>query len=139
MEHLKHIAGLSGVPVLFCGEDVMMDGKVLCTGKIRGVVLPGMRVRRRIVTSSVGSHISKFKNKRELISVLRDIVMSMLNMLFICVLLNSPFIQRLRNLLTKKILSIVTLVTATSFYMIPLPMALPVGIKVLPRISVKGC
>jgi Fungal protein kinase len=94
IQHLEHISGIQGVPEYFCGEDVMIDGKVICTGDIRGVRLPTMRVRRRIVTSTIGSHISDFKSKRELISALRDIVISALNIFFIYVLLNSPFTQR---------------------------------------------
>jgi serine/threonine protein kinase len=77
IQHLEHISGVRGVPELYCGEDVMMDGKVFCTGDIRGTMLPTMRIRRRIVTSSVGSHIADFHNKRELISAFRDIVITL--------------------------------------------------------------
>jgi hypothetical protein len=93
-DHLKHIAGVQGVPELYCGEDVLINGKVLCTGDIRGIKLPTMRVRRRIVTKSFGSHIADFRNKRELISAFKDIVLSALNIFSFCVLLIFPFTQR---------------------------------------------
>ena len=45
IQHLQHIAGVPGVPVFVCGEDVTIDGKVLCTGNIRGVRLTTMCVQ----------------------------------------------------------------------------------------------
>ena len=87
-EILKVLDGIKGVPQLFCGGNVCVDGETISTG----VIWEGwgdsarVRVRRRIVTSSIGSHIATFSSKRELISVLRDIVISMklLSMLEIC-------------------------------------------------------
>ena len=79
-EHLKHIAGVRDVPEFVCGEDVSIDGQALCTGNIRGIKSGTMRVRRRIVTAGIGSHIAEFRTKRELISALRDVVLiSVLN------------------------------------------------------------
>jgi len=82
IQHLQHIAGVQGVPDYFCGEDVSVDEKILCTSNIRGCSLPTTRVRRRIVTCSIGSQIADFNNKRELISAFRDIVISVLNIVF---------------------------------------------------------
>lgn len=124
IQHLQHIAGVQGVPVLFCGEDVSVDRKVLSTSNIRGGGLnwPATRVRRRIVTSSVGSHIADFRSKRELISALRDVVISMSNIFFICVLSNFLFTQHSKNSLRKRMPSIVTLVSVISFYLSPIAM-----------------
>ena len=83
IEHLEHIKGMRGVPVYVCGEDVSIDGKVLCTGNIRGILLPTMRVRRRIVTSSIGHHISQFRTKRELISAFKDVTVGVLNIFYL--------------------------------------------------------
>jgi hypothetical protein len=94
IQHLKDIAGVRGVPEFYCGEDVLINGKLLCTGNIRGVKLATMRVRRRIVTKSFGSPIAHFRNKRELISAFRDVVLSALNICSFCVLLIFPFTQR---------------------------------------------
>jgi Fungal protein kinase len=93
IQHFEHILGIQGIPEYVCSEDVMMDGKVICTGNIQGVRLPVMHVQWRIVISTIGSHISNFKIKWELISALRDIIISALNIFFIYVLLNSPFTQ----------------------------------------------
>jgi hypothetical protein len=101
-QHLKHIAGIKGVPEYICGEDVSVDGKVLSTGNIRGFQLPTSRLRRRIVTSSIGSHIAEFRSKRELISVFRDIVTSTSIIFSICVILNFPVHSALKELATKK-------------------------------------
>ena len=78
-QHLIHVAEVCGVPEFVCGEDVLVDGKELCTGNLRGLQLSTIRVRRRIVTASIGSHISDFRTKRELISALKDIIISTLN------------------------------------------------------------
>jgi hypothetical protein len=72
-EHLKKVAGVTGVPELFCAEDITG----LSTGNLRFSLNSDKsreRIRRRIVTSSCGSHIATFRSKPELISVLRDIV-----------------------------------------------------------------
>jgi protein kinase-like protein len=94
IQHLQHVAGVQGVPKFICGEDVMINKQLLSTGNIRGVQLESMRVRRRIVTSSIGSHISDFRTKRELISAFRDVVVSALNIFSLYVLLIFPFPQR---------------------------------------------
>ena len=73
VEHLKKVAGVEGVPMLFCAEDI----PGLSTGNLRLSINSDRnreRIRRRIVTSSCGSHIATFSSKRELISALRDIV-----------------------------------------------------------------
>jgi hypothetical protein len=75
VEHLKHVAGVEGVPELFCAEDI----PGLSTGNLRLGLNNDKnreRIRRRIVTSSCGSHIATFRSKRELISALKDIVVS---------------------------------------------------------------
>lgn len=81
IDHLKHIGGMQGVPKFFCGEDISVDvdGKVLSTGNIQGGELPTMRMRRRIITCSIGSHIADFNSKKELLSAFRDVVISELN------------------------------------------------------------
>jgi len=63
-QHLIHVAGVHGVPEFVCGEDVSVDGKELCTSNLRGLQLSMIRVRQRIVTASIGSHISDFRTKR---------------------------------------------------------------------------
>jgi Fungal protein kinase len=77
--HLKRIQGVSGVPVLHGGSDVKISDKLLTTWLIRqgfyGIVGKS-RVRRRLVSSSIGVPISQFKTKRELISAFRDIAES---------------------------------------------------------------
>lgn len=79
MRHLKRIQGVQGVPVLEHGWNVKILNEVLSTWLIRrgnyGSIL-GSRVRRRLVTSSIGVPISQFKTKRELISAFRDITES---------------------------------------------------------------
>ena len=87
IDHLKHVAGIQGVPKFFCGEDVFVEKKQLSTSNIRGGEMTTTRVRRRIVTCSVGSHIADFNSKKELLSVFRDVVISGLNIFFICRLL----------------------------------------------------
>lgn len=78
---LRELVGMKGVPQLFCGGDVSTnDPKVpLSTGILRGIWgdQNRVRVRRRTVTSTIGDHIATFSSKRELISVLRDIAISM--------------------------------------------------------------
>jgi hypothetical protein len=74
-EHLRKVAGVEGVSEVFCSEDI--GG--LSTGNLRCGVNDDKnkeRIRRRIVTSTCGSHIATFRSKRELISALRDIVVS---------------------------------------------------------------
>jgi hypothetical protein len=77
---LEGLLGMKGVPQLFCGGDVYVEGIILSTGTIRAGGWGDsarVRYRRRIVTSSIGAHVATFSSKRELISVLRDIVISM--------------------------------------------------------------
>ena len=76
VQHLEKVAGTEGVPELFCAEDI----PGLSTGNLRGSLHGDEnkeRIRRRIVTSSCGSHIASFRSKQELISALKDIVVSM--------------------------------------------------------------
>jgi hypothetical protein len=79
-ELLKGLRGMKGVPQLFCGGNVV-DGKtIISTGLIRGNGWGDsnrIRIRRRTVSSSIGAHVASFSSKRELISILRDIVISM--------------------------------------------------------------
>jgi hypothetical protein len=75
-EHLKTVAGVEGVSEVFCSEDI--EG--ISTGNLRRGLYDNEnreRIRRRIVTSTCGSHIATFRSKRELISALKDIVFSM--------------------------------------------------------------
>lgn len=75
VEHLNEVAGVEGVPTLFCAEDI----PDVSTGNLRRSLVvkeTRERIRRRIVTSSCGSHIADFNSKRELISALKDIVVS---------------------------------------------------------------
>lgn len=77
---LAKLQGIKGVPQFFCGGDVSFNGKLLTTGNIRHNMWGDqkrVRVRRRIVTSSIGAHIASFSSKKELISAFRDIVTSM--------------------------------------------------------------
>jgi hypothetical protein len=76
-KHLENIRGMEGIPKLVCTEDIAIDGVALSTGSVRRGLNANenrVRIRRRIVTSSCGSHIAEFRSKRELISALRDIV-----------------------------------------------------------------
>ena len=48
--HLEHIAGVQGLPVLFCGGDARVDWKLLCTSNIRkglGTKLQKGRIRSK--------------------------------------------------------------------------------------------
>ena len=79
LDHLHRIRGVEGVPSLHMGGDVEKNGKPLSTWLIRRGdygIQARSRVRRRLVIASVGSPISSFKSKRELISGFRDIVKS---------------------------------------------------------------
>ena len=74
-EHLTKLAGMAGIPKLFCAEDI----PGLSTGNLRCSLNSDKnkhRIRRRIVTSSCGSHIATFRSKRELLLALKDIVVS---------------------------------------------------------------
>jgi Fungal protein kinase len=78
-KHLQNIGEMEGIPMLFCSEDISIDGVPLSTGRLRHGIYGNSdmeRIRRRIVTSSCGSHIAEFHSKRELISALKDIVVS---------------------------------------------------------------
>ena len=73
VEHLEKVTGVAGIPELFCAEDI----PGLSTGNLRCGIHGDKnkeRIRRRIVTSTCGSHIATFCSKRELISALKDIV-----------------------------------------------------------------
>jgi hypothetical protein len=77
---LNGLKGIKGISQLFCGGDVCVDGTILSTGLIRNNLWGDqnrIRNRRRTVTSSIGAHIASFGSKRELISALRDITISM--------------------------------------------------------------
>jgi hypothetical protein len=77
--HLEKIGEMEGIPKLVCSEDVTINGVALSTGRLRHGVYGNSdmeRIRRRTVTSSCGSHIAQFRSKRELISALKDIVVS---------------------------------------------------------------
>jgi hypothetical protein len=77
---LSNLQGMQGVPQLFCGADVCVNGVTLSTGLIRHDLWGDKhraRIRRRIVSSTVGSHIASFRSKRELISAFKDITKSM--------------------------------------------------------------
>lgn len=100
VEHLQNVADIDGVPKLFCAEDI----PGLSTGNLRRSVCADRdreRIRRRIVTTSCGSHIANFRSKRELISALRDIVISTsFNRYFI--LISNCFVLALKTLATEK-------------------------------------
>ena len=77
---LASLKGMAGVPQFFCGNDVYVDGIKLTTDILRQGLWGNkrrVRVRRRIVSSSIGDHIASFRSKRELISAFRDIAISM--------------------------------------------------------------
>lgn len=71
---------MKGVPLFYCGGNVVSsDGEPVSTAVLRPFYGDSkrFRIRRRTVTSTIGAHIATFSSKRELISVLRDIVISM--------------------------------------------------------------
>ena len=77
--HLKRIQGVRGVPVLHQGWDVKISDNLLTTWLIRNDfygIIERSRVRRRLVSSSIGVPISQFQTKKELISAFRDITES---------------------------------------------------------------
>ena len=77
---LADLQGMKGVPQLFCGCDVTINGVPLTTELIRENICGDQtrsRVRRRVVSSTIGVPIASFSSKKELISAFRDIVMSM--------------------------------------------------------------
>jgi hypothetical protein len=78
--HLKRIKGVQGVPVLHQFWDVKIsDSTFLSTWLIRlgnFGIFERSRIRRRIVSSSIGVPISQFRTKKELISAFRDITQS---------------------------------------------------------------
>jgi Fungal protein kinase len=77
---LAALQGMEGVPQLFCGCDVSINGILLTTGLIRHGLCGDetrSRVRRRVVSSTIGDHVASFSLKRELISAFRDIAVSM--------------------------------------------------------------
>ena len=77
--HLKRIQGVQGVPVLQHGWDVNIKNELLSTWLIRKGnygIQERSRVRRRLVSPSIGVPISQFKTKKELISAFRDITQS---------------------------------------------------------------
>ena len=77
---LASLKGMEGVPQLFCGNDVYIGDVVLSTGLIRHGLWGNamrVRVRRRVVSSSIGAHIASFRSKRELILAFRDVASSM--------------------------------------------------------------
>lgn len=79
-ELLATLQEIKGVPTFLCGDDVSYKGQSITTGVIRNGIWGDqdrVRIRRRIITSSIGDHIASFSSKKELISVLRDIVISM--------------------------------------------------------------
>lgn len=78
-QHLKRIEGVQGVPVLHHHWDVEISKNLLTTWRIRMGnygILHRSRVRRRLVSPTIGVPISKFRTKRELISAFRDITQS---------------------------------------------------------------
>jgi Fungal protein kinase len=78
-QHLQHIAGVTGVPALFCGWDVSVGGKLLSMSNIReglGTDPQSGRIQRRVVSSMIGSHIASFRSKYKLVSAFRDIMIS---------------------------------------------------------------
>lgn len=85
---LQRLQGMEGVSQFFCGEDVCINGETLSTDIVRQGkwgIRSKVRVRRRIVSSSIGDHIVSFRSKRELISALRDITIGMyLSLSLIC-------------------------------------------------------
>jgi hypothetical protein len=85
---LQRLQGVEGVSQFFCGEDVCINGEKLSTDIIRQGkwgIRSKVRVRRRIVSSSIGDHIASFRSKRELISALRDITIgTYLSLSLIC-------------------------------------------------------
>lgn len=75
VEHLKKAVGIKGVPELFCAEDI----PAFSTGNLRQSLHGDKskeQIQRQIVTSSCGAHIATFRSKRELISALKDIVVT---------------------------------------------------------------
>jgi hypothetical protein len=77
---LEGLQGIKGVPRLFCGENVYVEGVAISTAVIRDGGwgdCSRARIRRRVVTSSIGAHVATFSSKKELVSIFRDIVLSM--------------------------------------------------------------
>ena len=77
---LEDLKGMKGVAQIFCGGDVHVNKVLLTTGFVRGGGWGDqkrVRVRRRVVLSSLGSHIETFRSKKELITAFRDIVSGM--------------------------------------------------------------
>jgi hypothetical protein len=65
------------VPTIVCGGDVKIDNERDWTGCYRTNVLGrvhGRRIHRRSVTTPVGEVITNFRSKKELVSVLMDVI-----------------------------------------------------------------
>jgi hypothetical protein len=78
-KHLENTRGMEGIPELVCAEDITIDGVALSMGSVHHGLNGNknrVQIRHQIVTSSCGSHIAEFHSKCELISALRDIVVS---------------------------------------------------------------
>jgi hypothetical protein len=75
---LKEMADVEGVPDLVWGGEVLLsDGTVDSTALNRiGITYSEERVHRRLVMQPVGERIQTFRSKKELISVLIDLVKS---------------------------------------------------------------
>lgn len=81
---VTHLQAMSGhdeikglVPIIACGGDVKIGGELDTTSAYRLNFLGQVhrrRTHRRIVTSPVGEAITKFRSKKELISVLMDVI-----------------------------------------------------------------
>ena len=67
------------VPILVCGGDVKIKGSKDCTGRYR-VDLAGypysQHVHCRIVTSTIGDSITKFRSKKEFLNVMITLIRS---------------------------------------------------------------
>jgi hypothetical protein len=79
--HLQHMLGcpeLQGlVPQLFCGGDVIINGRPDFTGAYRTAAhgkVSARRLHRRVVTSPIGEPITNFNSKKEFISCLIDVI-----------------------------------------------------------------
>jgi hypothetical protein len=72
------MADVEGVPDLVWGGEVLLsDGTVDSTAMNRiGITYSEERVHRRLVMQPVGERIQTFRSKKELISVLVDLVKS---------------------------------------------------------------
>jgi hypothetical protein len=70
------------IPIIVCRGDVMIDGRVDTTFTYHSNILGPINhrcIQCHIITSPVGEAITNFRSKKELVSVMMDIVRSMLS------------------------------------------------------------